>query len=174
MWMGGILLSVGTVYTIMPIPPEAGATEYFPAGAVTIGVEARALDNALIADHFSDITPEQQAEIDANKPADLDDGGVSIHVCASGSLEEYVRFDCFRGDPHYHYITPAEGHQEIVKFDSVAHGDMLEWALSRLVDRLPQMLARAGATHLAGAVDTGAVHTVLPRVRAACGVASVC
>jgi hypothetical protein len=167
-------MSVGTVYTIMPIPPEVEATEYFPAGAVTIGVEARALDNALIAEHFSDVTPEQQAEIDANKPVDLDDGGVSIHVCASGSLEEYIRFDCFRGDPHYHYITPAEGHQEIVKFDSVAHGEMIEWALGRLADRLPEMLARAGATDLAEAVDPVAVSAVLPRVRAACGVANNC
>ena len=167
-------MSVGTVYTIMPIPPAPAATEYFPAGAVTIGVEARGLDNALIAEHFSDITPEQQAEIDANKPADLDDGGVSIHVCASGSLEEYVRFDCFRGDPHYHYITAAEGHQEIVKFDSVAHGDMIEWALGRLADRLPEMLARAGARDLARAVDPAAVSAALPRVRAACGVASSC
>jgi hypothetical protein len=95
-------------------------------------------------------------------------------VCASGSLEEYLRFDCFRVDPHYHYITPAEGHQEIVKFDSVAHGDMMEWALGRLGDRLPQMLARAGATDLAEAVDPSAVSAVLPRVRAACGVASRC
>jgi hypothetical protein len=61
-----------------------------------------------------------------------------------------------------------------VKFDSVAHGDMMEWALGRLGDRLPQMLARAGATDLAEAVDPGAVSAALPRVRAACGVANKC
>jgi hypothetical protein len=166
--MEGVHMTVGTVYTIMPIPPAAAATEYFPAGAVTIGVETRGVDDALVAEHFSDVTPEQQAEIDANKPADLDDGGVSIHVCAADSLEEYVRFDCFRGDPHYHYITATEGHQEIVKFDTVAHGDMVEWALSRIADRLPQMLARTGATGLAQAVDPTALSEVLPRVRAAC------
>ena len=166
-------MTLGTVYTIMPIPPEAGATKYFPAGDVTIGVETRGVDDALVAEHFADVTPEQQAEIDANKPADLDDGGVSIHVCATRDLVEYLRFDCFRIEPHYHYITPAQGHQEVVRFDRAAQGDMVDWALGRLEHHLPEMLSRAGAGDLAAAVDRAEVAQVLPQVRAACEAAAL-
>jgi hypothetical protein len=161
-------MSVGTVYTIMPIPPEPAMTTYIQAGVITIGVELRRVDDQLVGDFFKDVTPEQQAEIDANKPADLDDGGVSIHVCSSEGLDEYLRFDCFTGDPHYHYITLAETRQEIIKYDEVANGDMLTWAIDRIATRLPEMLTQAGAAQLVQAVDPTAIGDALPLIRQAC------
>src|SRR5665213_568962 len=81
----------------MPIPPVERNTERFTAGAVTIGVEFRVLTDALIAAMGKKAAPEIGS---------LDDAGVSIHVfvkAADGDLER-LRFDCFRKEPHYHYI----------------------------------------------------------------------
>jgi hypothetical protein len=161
-------VSVGTVYTIMPIPPEPAMTTYIQAGVVTIGVELRRVDDQLVGDFFKDVTPEQQAEIDANKPADLDDGGVSIHVCSTEGLDEYLRFDCFTADPHYHYVMLEEARQEVIKYDAVANGDMLMWALDRVANRLPEMLTRAGAVALAKAIDPAAIQQAVPLVQRAC------
>jgi hypothetical protein len=165
-------MSIGTVYTVMPIPPEEDVTTYVAAGAITVGVEVRALDNALVGDYFKDATPEQQAEIAANKPDNLDDGGVSLHVCSSEDRTEYLRFDCFRFEPHYHYIFSSGASQEIIKYDSVANGDMLNWAIGRITTRLPEMLRRAGATVLADEVDPAAIEKALPELEAACARAS--
>ena len=161
-------MPIGTVYTVMPIPPEDDVTTYVAAGAITFGVEVRVVDDALVGEQFKDATPEQEAEIAANKPANLNDGGVSVHVCASKDRTEYVRFDCFRVEPHYHYISTSGDSQEIIKFDTVANGDMLEWAIGRITTRLPQMLHRAGATRLADDVDPAAIEKALPELRAAC------
>jgi hypothetical protein len=152
----------------MPIPPEPAMTTYIRAGAVTIGVELRRVDDQLVGDFFKDVTPDQQAEIDANKPADLDDGGVSLHVCSAEGLDEYLRFDCFTADPHYHYIMLGDAQQEIIKYDEVSNGDMLTWAIDRIATRLPEMLARAGAAELAEAVDPAAIREALPLIRQAC------
>jgi hypothetical protein len=161
-------MPIGTIYTVMPIPPEDDVTTYVTAGALTLGVEVRVVDDALVGKQFKDATPQQQAEIAANKAANLNDGGVSVHVCSSQDRREYVRFDCFRIEPHYHYISTAGDSQEIIKFDTVAHGDMLEWAISRITTRLPEMLHRAGATRLADEVDPAEIEKALPQIRAAC------
>jgi hypothetical protein len=161
-------MPIGTVYTVMPIPPEEKVTTYVPAGAITVGVEVRVVDDALVGAQFKDATPQQQAEIAANKPANLSDGGVSLHVCSSRDRTEYVRFDCFRIEPHYHYISGSGGSQEIIKFDTVANGDMLDWAVDRITSRLPVMLRRAGATQLAHEVDAAAIEKALPQLQAAC------
>jgi hypothetical protein len=152
----------------MPIPPEEDVTTYVEAGAITLGVEVRVVDDALVGKQFKDATPEQQAEIAANKPASLSDGGVSVHVCSSEDRTEYLRFDCFRIEPHYHYISTSGTSQEIIKFDTVANGDMLDWAIGRIGTRLPDMLRRAGATELADEVDSAALEKALPELRAAC------
>ena len=161
-------MPIGTVYTVMPIPPEEDVTTYLPAGAITLGVEVRVVDDALVGAQFKDATPQQQAEIAANKPANLNDGGVSVHVCSSRDRTEYLRFDCFRIEPHYHYISSAGDSQEIIKFDTVANGDMLDWAIGRVATRMPEMLRRAGAIQLADEVDEAAIDKALPQIRAAC------
>ncbi len=77
---------------------------------------------------------------------------------------EYLRFDCFNEDPHYHYISWKHRSNEMLHLDPVADGDPLLWALERIRTRLPQMLERAGARELAARVDPRLVEQVLPRV----------
>src|SRR5439155_873550 len=76
------------------------------------------------------------------------DEGVTIHVSETADKHEYLRFDCFDAEPHYHYIhkTPpgAEPVNNVIDFDVHAHGDMLPWAIRCLRERLPAMLTEAG------------------------------
>jgi hypothetical protein len=161
-------MSVGTEYTIMPIPPVEAVTTWIDVGVLKIGIEPRSVDDDLLAEHFTDLTPEQEEMLAANKPEVLDDGGVSLHVAGSSDGVERLRFDCFNGDPHYHYIRPEEQRQEIIKFDEVAHGRMLDWALRQLASGLAPMLAHVGQAHLATALDDTALQAALPEVQQVC------
>jgi hypothetical protein len=151
-----------TRYDKMPIPPIEAHTQWFDAGAVRFGVEYRLLTEAIAA------AAEVEAALGGDRadPASFDDRGVSIHVVGNdeqGSFE-YLRFDCFQEDPHYHYVSWRERTNEMLHLDAVAEGDPLAWALERLRTRLREMLARAGAAHIAARVDPRAVEVVLPRV----------
>jgi hypothetical protein len=154
-----------TRYDKMPIPPVEGQTEYFDAGAVTFGVEYRLLTDAIAA-----ASATLEARGSDGSQAGFDDRGVAIHVfgrdseAGDGERFEYLRFDCFNEDPHYHYISWRERSNEMLHLDPVADGDPLQWALERIRTRLPQMLARAGAAELASRVDPRLVEAVLPRV----------
>lgn len=106
------------------------------------------------------------------------DQGVSIYVYEAGTPKDYLRFDCFEREPHYHYhhlhnlreagvdiemeklVIPGHaecitmnGHWHQLPFDAVANGDIRVWALSKLRTRLPEMLRQAGASELAEKVD---------------------
>jgi hypothetical protein len=141
------------------IPPVAEQTTYLEVGVLSIGVEYRLLTDDIVDSNYEGT--KDAAEVDAQRPETLDDEGVSFHVCDAGDGREYLRFDAFRDDPHYHYIH-AEGYQQIVVFDAAASGDMLEWTLSCLATRLPEMLRHAGARELADQVDLDAVTSALP------------
>jgi len=151
-----------TRYDLMPIPPVEAHTELFPAGAVEIGVEYRLLDEAIAA--ASRIEPAHGT--DGAETATLDDRGVSLHVFGEedGERREFLRFDCFDEDPHYHYVCWRRRTNEVLRIDPVSDGDPLSWALERIRTRLPAMLERAGAAELAGRVDPRLVEAVLPRV----------
>lgn len=151
-----------TRYDSMPIPPVEARTQWFDAGAVRFGVEYRLLTEAIAA----------AAQVEAARggdradPASFDDRGVSIHVEGrdeQGALE-YLRFDCFDEDPHYHYVSWRERSNEMLHIDAVAEGDPLAWTLERLRTRLREMLTRAGAAHIAARVDARRVEAVLPQV----------
>ncbi len=43
---------------------------------------------------------------------------------------EYLRFDAFDDDPHYHYVQPTGDHNQVVTFDADADGPVLPWVLS--------------------------------------------
>ena len=151
-----------THYDKMPIPPVEAQTEWFEAGAVRFGVEYRLLNDAIAA--ASDI--EDAAGADSAEARSLDDRGVSIHVCGEqgGRWLEFLRFDCFVEDPHYHYVCWAERSNEMLHLDPIADGDPTHWALERIRTRLAPMLERAGAADVAARVDAAAIEAVLPRV----------
>jgi len=146
----------------MPIPPIEEHVSLFDAGPIQIGVEYRLLNDAIAAS--ADLPP---ADGDERGPTtDLDDRGVSLHVFGmqDGERREFLRFDCFEEDPHYHYVSVRDSSNVIAHVDPVASGDPLTWALERIRTRLPQMLEAAGAHELAAQVEVSAVEDALPRI----------
>jgi hypothetical protein len=159
---------IGKVYGIPPQPPIEEQTRYLAAGAVTIGVEYRGLDPASLVDTYKD-NPKYLAELLEKSPeGGFTDEGVSIHVVGTDDGHEYLRFDVFDGDPHYHYVhrTPpgADPINNVIDFDVVAHGDMLPWAITCLRERLPSMLAEAGGAQLSDAIDDAVLHPVVDEI----------
>lgn len=158
---------VGTVYQVQPQPPDASNTQWFPAGAVTFGVEYRDVDpNGLEATYGSD--PDAWAEIVENSPTGgFTDTGVSLHVCSTDDGHEYLRFDLFDDDPHYHYVWPEGDHNQVVPYDSAAMGDVFVFAFACLRERLDTMLRHAHGDVLADSLvaeDQGPVIDLVESV----------
>lgn len=162
----GDVLKIGRRYSGDPIPPIPEHTTWIDAGGLRFGVEFRVLNDDIINAEFGS-RDEKSVQVDGVLPEEdlvgFDSRGVSIHVCDATDGGEYLRFDAFDGDPHYHYLTPGEGHTVII-FDDAALGDMFPWTLGCLRDRLPQMLAMAGAKELANRIDLADVHAALPEI----------
>ena len=115
---------IGKVYGIPPQPPVEEQTHRVPAGAVTFGVEYRALDPESLRATYAD-NPAYLAELEARSPeGGFTDEGVSIHVWGSDDGHEYLRFDVFADEPHYHYVHNTGDGGEVVNnvidFDAVA------------------------------------------------------
>lgn len=159
---------IGKVYDIPPQPPDEASTRWIRAGAVTIGVEYRDVTpDGLVATYAHD--PDQLAAMLAQSPeGGFADEGVSLHVCGTDDGHEYLRFDVFDGEPHYHYVHKvapgAEVVNQVVDFDVAAHGDMLTWALECIRSRLPQMLPLAGGADLVARLDQAAIDVALAEV----------
>jgi len=151
-----------TRYAVMPIPPVTAHTRFFSAGAVRIGVEYRLLDDAIAQAHMREVDTASAYP----QATGVDDRGVSLHVFAEqdGEQREFLRFDCFVEDPHYHYISWRARTNDMVHVDPITDGDALAWALERIRTRLPQMLERAGAPEVARRIDAAALEEALPRV----------
>lgn len=155
---------LGVVYQVQPQPPEPEHTQWFQAGAVTFGVEHRDVDPAALAATFGDDAA-AMAEIEEKSPeGGFHDSGVSLHVNGTEDGHEYLRFDLFEGEPHYHYVRPSGDHNHVVPVDTVVHGDLLAFALHCLRDRLGPMLAEAGGEAVASALDPNVQHPVLADV----------
>lgn len=150
-----------THYDQMPIPPVESQTTYFEAGVITFGVEFRLLDDAIAA-----ASATENATGNASGTNQLDDRGVSVHVFGTweGQRHEYLRFDCFDEDPHYHYVDWTNSSNQMLHIDPDAEGDSLAWAIDRLRTRLPQMLERAGAAEVAAAMDPKLIPAALTKV----------
>lgn len=152
----------GTVYTVPPIPPDAEHTTWVEAGAIRIGVEYRLLDDSELAANYQG---EQMDEIqDALAGQQADDNGVSLHVAGADDDHEYLRFDLFEREPHYHYIDASGESQRIIDYDRVALGPMLPWALAQIRTQLGPMLEHAGGAALAAKVDAAEVEAALESV----------
>lgn len=153
----------GTVYTVAPIPPDPEHTTLVPAGVLSFGVEYRLLDDAELAANY---TGQDMEEIQAHTEGQLvQDNGVSIHVMGRQDNHEYLRFDMFEQDPHYHYIEPSGEKQTIVQYDRVAMGEMLPWTLNQIRTRLPEMLSFAGGSHLIEELDAQRIDAALQQVQ---------
>ncbi len=155
---------IGIVYEVQPQPPEPADTTWHAAGAVTLGVEYRNVDPASLAATYGGDAA-AMAEIEANSPeGGFSDCGVSIHVSGTDDGHEYLRFDVFDDDPHYHYVWPEGGHNNVVPFDRVAQGDMLDFAIGCLRARLDPMLREAHGASVADALDPDVQAPVIDRV----------
>ena len=149
-------MEVGMKITVPPIPHIPENTRMFDAGAVRFGVEYRLLNDAIVGEHMGERPSEASR-------SEMEDSGVSIHVFGMDA-HEYLRFDCFDADPHYHYIYPNADHQRWVPFDRAANGDPLTWAMACLRQRLEPMLRAAGGGAVADAVDRDRVRSALDDV----------
>lgn len=133
-------------------PADPGGTELIDAGPVTFGVEYRFF---------------YQRDAEGELTDEVNDHGLSIHVYEGSSgltAPEHLRFDCLLMRPHYHYINWAEQRQEHVWYDPASSGDMVEWSLDRLRNRLVPMLIEAGATQLINEIDPREVEAALSKV----------
>lgn len=151
----------GVVYNVQPEPMDPAACTPFEAGAVTFVLEYRSVDPARLEAAYAD-RPEDLAEIRKFSPeGGFTDTGLSIHVLGTQDRHEYLRFDVFQDDPHYHYVHPAGDRNHWVPFDPIAGGDMFEFAITCLRERLPSMLSFAGGREVAAAVDRRRVAPVV-------------
>ncbi|MCB0971523.1 MAG: hypothetical protein KDA97_08410 [Acidimicrobiales bacterium] len=159
-------MELGTTYTVQPEPPDPRCTVWIDAGSVRFGVESRHVDPEALRESYRD-DPEGWAEIEAASPeGGFSDDGVSLHVVDAASGHEYLRFDAFDEEPHYHYVADSGDRNQVIAFDATANGDPLDWSLARLEARLAPMLVRAGAEGLVARLDDERVADGLARVRA--------
>ena len=159
---------IGKVYNIPPQPPDAAHTRWIPAGAITIGVEYRDVTPENLVATYAD-SPDQLAEMLEKSPeGGFADEGVSLHVNGTDDGHEYLRFDVFDGEPHYHYVHRVpEGEEiinQVVDYDVLGHGEMLTWALDCIRRRLPAMLPHAGGSDLVEKLDQRAIDDALTEV----------
>jgi hypothetical protein len=163
--LGGTHVPLGIVYTRAPIPLVPESTKWIDAGAVAFGLESRLLNEDVITGVFGDDEEEMARIRDELAETGLpDDAGLSIHVVESATRMEYLRFDMFPDDPHYHYI-PGPNYQVIVPYDVAASGDMLEWTLSVIGGRLEKMLRTADASALAESIEPDALGAAVNEIR---------
>jgi hypothetical protein len=148
----------GTRYDQLPIPMVTEHCIPVDAGAVQLVVESRRLTNEILEDTYHGAV---EAEIA------FDDFGATLHVCGTADGLEYLRFDCFENEPHYHYIEPAAGANTVVRIDELAVGDPIDFSLAAVEHHLPDMLRNCGVTGLADAVagQTDRVNTAVAEVR---------
>jgi hypothetical protein len=150
--------SLGTRYDGVPMPPAPEATKFIDIGALTIGIEYRFLTDEIV-NAAREVEPRMAI---GHRDEPLQDQGVSLHVC-DNARTEYIRFDNFGGDPHYHYIVP-DVCSFLIPYDEAATGPFLDWALERLRASMPAMLRQAGADELADRVDVAAIGSAMPDV----------
>jgi len=154
-------LELGNRYYNDAIPPVAEATTYYPVSALSIGVEYRLLNDEIVDSVFA--SEELQASVGVGRPDVLEDDGVSLHVCDGETGIEYLRFDAFVKEPHYHYIFPGE-YNVVIPFDRAASGDMIEWSIQCIRERLEPMLAYCRASDLWEQIDPREMEQQLPAV----------
>ena len=155
---------IGIVYQIQPEPADEEQTRWFEAGAIRLGLEPRVVDPERLAQAYAG-NEADLAELAAHSPeGGFHDSGVSIHVVGAEDGHEYLRFDAFQDDPHYHYVRPTGDHNHWIPFDPVAGGDVLAFAIRSLRDRLDPMLREAGGDAVAERLDPAVQGPVIDEI----------
>jgi hypothetical protein len=158
---------IGKVYGIPPQPPVEEDNHLIPAGVLTFGVEYRNVDPESLRETYAE-NAAHLAELDERSPeGGFYDSGVSIHVSGTDDGHEYLRFDVFADEPHYHYVHRTDDGSvcnQVIDFDATAHGDMLTWVIDCLRTRLPQMLTAAGGSQLADDLDADTIRAAIDAV----------
>ena len=158
--------ALGTEYDFMPIPPDLSKCTAIKSDKLTFLVEERVLTDDMAREAYLD-NPAAMKYYDGKvRKAKPPRGGVSIHVMSNDDGKEYLRFDCFPEDPHYHYVQHAKNINLWIPYDDTANGDVLQWALGRLGGPLPGMLRKAGAGALAEKLDMKALQPALKELAA--------
>jgi hypothetical protein len=142
---------------IIPVPPDPERTTYVEAGAVSLGVEYRSLNEDT---KVQTIGPDGTITV---KGVSMTESGLSIHVCETATGEERLRFDDLDEDPHYHYMNPGT-YNHLVVYDRAANGDMMRWAMGAIRQHLRTMLTSAQAGELAAKVDDEKLASALEEV----------
>jgi len=148
----------GNRYGQLPIPMVTEHCIPVDAGGVQLVVESRKLTNEIIESTY-------QGGVKSAIP--FDDFGATLHVCGTDDGLEYLRFDCFENEPHYHYIEPAAGANTVVRIDELAVGDPIDFSLACVEHHLPDMLRHCGVEGLADTVadEPDKVHAAIAEVR---------
>ena len=133
----------GNRFEQLPIPMVTEHCIPVDAGAVQLVVESRVLTNEIIQGAFNNV-------VDAGIP--FDDFGATLHVCGTDDGLEYLRFDCFENEPHYHYIEQATGANTVMRIDELAVGDPIDFSLACVEHHLADMLRHCGVAGLADEV----------------------
>lgn len=127
-------LQRGQTFSFMPIPMIETNAEWIDAGPVSFAVEVRVLAGM-------------------DEAAGAGAGGGTIHVFSPDHEEEWVRFDCFDDEPHYHYLDQRQRLNTVWTYDDAVNGPMGAWAVAALRANLPAILRSAGADDLAKAAE---------------------
>ena len=144
---------------LIAIPPVEENMHQFDAGRLLIGVEDRRFTNDILRAHVGSNTKMVVPE------TTIDDGGISFHVFEQSSGVEYLRFDCFRDNPHYHYLVPGIRGVVVIPYDRIANGAMESWVLVALRSRMPELLRGAGGFDLADGVSLSDLDMALDNVQ---------
>lgn len=127
----GVQVVRGQYHKFMLIPIMDHHSTYLDAGPISIAVERRALGS------------------DKSRMV----RGPSVHIFSFDRKREFLRFDMFGGELHYHYILDGPQHNIVWGYDEDANGPMLDWVIASLRERLPAMLRRSGEVELAARVE---------------------
>jgi hypothetical protein len=148
----------GIRFDQMPIPMVDEDCIAVDAGPVQLVVESRHLTNDIIHETYGGAV---------NQGVAFDDRGATLHVCGAADGREYLRFDCFEDEPHYHYIDHGDGANTVVRIDELAVGDPVEFTLNCVERQLAVMLRHCGEDALADEVagDPDKISAAMTEVR---------
>ena len=150
---------------------------FFPAGVIEFGVIYRKINEETLVPYEG--RPGVAELLGKIRKENYSDQGVSIYVFQAGTKRDYLRFDCFEREPHYHYhhlhslqdsgqeiimntqkigsfaeSVTMNGHWHQLPFDPIANGDIRAWAMDKLRNRLVPMLGQVGEADLAAKIDS--------------------